>query len=278
MTLNIKGKLLDLSTPKVMGIVNLTPDSFYAGSRMADESDVATRVRQMLADGADIIDVGAYSTRPGADNISCKEEMTRLRRGLAVIARELPEATLSIDTFRADVARMCVEEYGVAIVNDISGGELDSEMFHTVAKLRVPYIIMHGGKEMIEGQNVTEYPDLMETLMLFFSERINRLHDMGVCDIVVDPGFGFAKTIDDNYRLMANLEELHEMQCPLLVGISRKSMIYRLLGTTADEALNGTTALNTLALQKGANILRVHDVKPCVETVRIYNKYKENHD
>lgn len=275
--LNIHGQLMDLSEPKVMGIINLTPDSFYASSRAQSEAGIIGRAQQMLDEGADILDIGAYSSRPGASHVSAEEEMSRLRHGLSIISKSLPEAILSIDTFRADVARMCVEEYGAAIINDISAGELDPLMFRTIASLHVPYVIMHGGKEMIAG-TTPESPtptgaaaDLLETLTLYFSERINRLHDLGVADIIVDPGFGFAKTLDDNYLLMAHLEELHELGKPLLVGISRKSMIYRLLGTTPAEALNGTTVLNTLALQKGASILRVHDVRAAREAVTIYN-------
>ncbi|MBQ7741454.1 MAG: dihydropteroate synthase [Bacteroidaceae bacterium] len=275
MLININGRLLDLATPRTMGIINVTPDSFYAESRMAGEDEVAEKVRQMITDGADIIDVGAYSSRPGADEVSAKEEMKRLRLGLEAITKAVPEAALSVDTFRADVAKMCVEEYGVAIVNDISGGQFDPQMFHTVAALHVPYILMHMQGTPQTMQDEPHYDDLMETLILYFSERVNRLHDMGVNDIIIDPGFGFAKTLDHNYQLMAHLEELHELQCPLLVGVSRKSMIYRLLGTTPQEALNGTTALNMLALIHGANILRVHDVRQCVETIKIYNKYKQ---
>lgn len=276
MTININGKLLDLSSPRVMGIVNLTPDSFYAESRAGGCDDVVQRVRGMLRDGADIIDVGAYSSRPGADDVSTEEEMRRLRRGLEAITREVPDAVISVDTFRADVAKMCVEEYGAAIVNDISGGQLDPMMHRTVAALHVPYILMHmqGSPQTMQAQ--PHYDDLLEELILYFSERINALHDMGVSDIIVDPGFGFGKTLDHNYQLLARMDELQELQCPVLVGVSRKSMIYQLLGTSPQDALNGTTALNMLALMHGADILRVHDVKPCVETIKIYNKYKEN--
>ena len=276
MTININGKLLDLSSPRVMGIVNLTPDSFYAESRAGGCDDVVQRVRGMLRDGADIIDVGAYSSRPGADDVSTEEEMRRLRRGLEAITREVPDAVISVDTFRADVAKTCVEEYGAAIVNDISGGQLDPMMHRTVAALHVPYILMHmqGSPQTMQAQ--PHYDDLLEELILYFSERINALHDMGVSDIIVDPGFGFGKTLDHNYQLLARMDELQELQCPVLVGVSRKSMIYQLLGTSPQDALNGTTALNMLALMHGADILRVHDVKPCVETIKIYNKYKEN--
>ena len=253
-----------------MGILNITPDSFYSDSRAQTEGDIAARARQLSDEGADIVDVGAYSSRPGADDISLEEEMKRLRCALKVINRELPDAIISVDTFRADVAKMCVQEYGVSIINDISAGEADAQMFATVAAMRVPYIMMHMHGNPRTMQLNPHYDDLMEDVVLYFSERINRLHDMGVCDIIIDPGFGFAKTMEHNYQLMAHLEELHELGKPLLVGISRKSMIYNLFGTTAHEALNGTTALNTIALIKGANILRVHDVKPCVEAVKIF--------
>ena len=275
-TINTGGTLLNLATPRVMGIMNITPDSFYNDSRAQTEGDIAARARQLADEGADIIDVGAYSSRPGADDISPKEEMERLRRALAVICRELPDAIVSVDTFRADVAKMCVEEYGANIINDISGGELDAQMFATIAALRVPYIMMHMHGTPRTMQANPHYDDLMEDIVLYFSERINRLHDMGVCDIIIDPGFGFAKTLEHNYQLMAHLEELHELGKPLLAGISRKSMIYKLLGTTAADALNGTTALNTLALAKGARILRVHDVKACVEVVKIYCEYQKH--
>ncbi len=272
MTINVNGKLMDLSTPQVMGILNITPDSFYAESRKQSETDIVARAQQITEEGASIIDIGAYSSRPGADDISAQEEMDRLRFALQLINKEQPEAVLSVDTFRADVAKMCVEEYGVAIINDIAAGELDKAMFQTVAKLHVPYIIMHMKGNPRTMQNAPAYDDLMGEMMLYFSSKINQLHDLGVNDIIVDPGFGFSKTLEHNYHLMAHMEELHELGKPLLVGISRKSMIYRLLDTTPQEALNGTTMLNTIALQKGASILRVHDVKECAEVVKMYQK------
>ena len=277
-SINIKGQLMELSTPRVMGILNLTPDSFYSDSRAFDEESIARRARKLADEGADIIDVGAYSSRPGADDVTPEEEMRRLRLGLSIINKELPDAVVSIDTFRADVARMCVEEYGAAIINDIAGGELDTKMFQTVAALHVPYIIMHGGKEMLSGNAVPNYAGaegMLNTLILYFSERINRLHELGVCDIIVDPGFGFAKTLEQNYQLMGHLDELHELGKPLLVGISRKSMIFKLLEGSPSDSLNGTTVLNTIALQKGAGILRVHDVKACAEAINIFRKYRE---
>lgn len=272
MTINTNGKLLDLTTPQVMGILNVTPDSFYAESRKQSEEDITKRVQQIVSEGASIIDIGAYSSRSGADDISNEEEMQRLRFGLEIINRTQPDAIVSVDTFRADVAKMCVEEYGVAIINDIAAGELDDNMFKTVASLNVPYIIMHMKGNPRTMQDAPHYDDIMGEMMLYFSEKINRLHDLGVNDIIIDPGFGFSKTLDHNYQLMGHMEELQELGKPLLVGISRKSMIYRLLGTTPQEALNGTTMLNTIALQKGANILRVHDVKTCVEVVQMYQK------
>lgn len=271
-TINCNGKLIDLSTPQVMGILNVTPDSFFAESRKQTEAEIISQALRIVNDGAQMIDIGAYSSRPGAQDISAEEEMSRLRKGLSLIRSVLPEAIISVDTFRADVAKMCVEEYGVAIINDIAGGELDSHMFKTVASLHVPYIMMHMKGNPRTMQDAPHYDDIMGEMMLYFSRKINELHDMGVADIIIDPGFGFSKTLDHNYQLMAHLHELHELEKPMLVGISRKSMIYRLHGTTPQQALNGTTMLNTIALQKGANILRVHDVKECVEVVRMHNK------
>jgi len=264
--------MLDLATPQVMGILNVTPDSFYSESRKQSEIAIIERAHQIVSEGASIIDIGAYSSRPGADDISTAEEMQRLRHALQLINYEQPNAIISVDTFRADVAKMCVEEYGVAIINDISAGELDDKMFDTVSKLKVPYIIMHMKGNPRTMQDSPKYDDLMGEMMMYFSLKINKLHSMGVNDIIVDPGFGFSKTIEHNYQLMANMEELHELKKPILVGISRKSMIYKFMGTSPQEALNGTTMLNTIALQKGANILRVHDVKECVEVVKMYQK------
>lgn len=272
-TLNVRGRLLDLSKPQVMGILNVTPDSFYAGSRMETEEAVRRRVRQIIAEGGSMIDVGAYSSRPGAADVSAEEEMERLRRGMSIVREEAPEISVSVDTFRADVAKMAVEELGVDIINDISGGELDKEMFKTVAKLGVPYILMHMKGTPQTMQQAPHYEDLMKEVMLYFAEKVQQLRDLGQKDIVLDPGYGFAKTIDHNYELLKHQEMLEVFELPLLVGVSRKSMIYRFLGSSPEEALNGTTVLNTLALQKGANILRVHDVKEAVEVVRLVEKF-----
>lgn len=268
-TINCRGRLVSLDTPQVMGILNLTPDSFYAASRQQDEEAIVRRCRQIAAEGGSMIDVGAYSSRPGADDVSTGEEMERLRRGLAVVRRELPDAIVSVDTFRADVARMCVEEYGADIINDISGGQLDRQMFDTVARLGVPYILMHMKGEPQTMQQAPAYDDLLREVMIYFAERVLRLRELGVKDIIADPGFGFGKTLAHNYELMAHLEEFRMLEVPLLVGVSRKSMIYKLLGGGPEEALNGTTVLNTIALMKGAHILRVHDVRPAAEAVRM---------
>lgn len=274
-TINVKGRLVDLSEPQVMGILNVTPDSFYPGSRKQTEAEIRARVAEICEQGASMIDVGAYSSRPDADDISRDEEMDRLRRGLKIVREMYPDAVVSVDTFRADVARMCVEEYGADIINDISGGEMDRNMFRTVTELGVPYILMHMKGTPQTMQQSPRYDDLMRELLLYFAERVQLLRDLGQKDIIIDPGFGFAKTLEHNYELMRHLDKLGVLELPLLVGISRKSMIYRLLGGTPADALNGTTVLNTIALLKGANILRVHDVKECVETVAIVKKMNE---
>lgn len=271
-SLNVRGRLFDLSEPQVMGILNVTPDSFYAESRMKTEEAVRKRVRQIVNEGGSMIDVGAYSSRPGAEDVSAEEEMARLKRGMKIVREVAPEIPVSVDTFRADVAKMAVEELGVDIVNDISGGELDKAMFATVAKMGVPYILMHMKGTPQTMQEAPHYDDLMKEVMLYFAERIQRLRDLGQKDIVLDPGYGFAKTIDHNYELLRHQDMLQVFELPLLVGVSRKSMIYRLLGSSPEEALNGTTVLNTIALQKGARILRVHDVREAVETVRLMSK------
>lgn len=273
-TINLNSRLTVLDKPQVMGILNLTPDSFYAVSRKQTENDVATRVAQLMAEGADIIDVGACSSRPGADNVSAEEEMERLRRGLDILRQVAPEAIVSVDTYRADVAAMCVEEYGVAMINDISAGQLDERMFDTVARLRVPYVLTHmqGTPETMQAS--PQYVDVVHDVLRFLAARAEILHEKGVPDVVIDPGFGFGKTLEHNYQLMDRLEEFHLLELPLLVGISRKSMIYRLLDVTPDEALNGTTALNMVALMKGAHILRVHDVKACRECIQIVDKLR----
>ncbi|WP_303011779.1 dihydropteroate synthase [uncultured Bacteroides sp.] len=273
--INVKGQLLDLSVPKVMGILNVTPDSFYAGSRMQTEEDIAARARQIIAEGASIIDIGAYSSRPNAEHISAEEEMKRLRTGLEILNRNHPDAVISVDTFRADVAEWCVKEYGVAVINDIAAGEMDNRMFRTVARLGVPYIMMHMQGTPQDMQKEPRYENLIKEVFLYFSRKVQQLRDLGVKDIILDPGFGFGKTLEHNYELMAHLEEFRIFELPLLVGVSRKSMIYKLLGGTPQDSLNGTTVLDTVALMKGANILRVHDVREAVEAVRITEKIKE---
>jgi dihydropteroate synthase len=272
--INVNGRLMDLSEPQVMGILNVTPDSFYAGSRMETEKDIINRLHQITSEGASILDIGAYSSRPDAEHISTEEEMNRLRTGLDLVRKHQPEAVVSVDTFRADVAKMCVEEYGVAIINDISAGHMDPVMFETIAKLSVPYIMMHMQGTPQDMQMNPHYDNLLKEVFLYFAERVQKLRDLGVKDIIIDPGFGFGKTLEHNYELMNYLDEFRIFELPLLVGISRKSMIYKLLGTTPEEALNGTTVLNTLALMKGANILRVHDVKAAKEAVTLVEKMK----
>ena len=268
-TLNLRGKLFSLREPQIMGILNVTPDSFYAESRTPDEEHIAARVQQLMDDGADMIDIGGYSSRPGADDVSPEEEMNRLRRGLRVVRKFYPDVPVSVDTFRADVARMCVEEEGADIINDISGGMMDRQMFRTVARLGVPYILMHMQGTPDTMQQAPHYDNLRREVMLYFAERIDRLCQMGAKDIIVDPGFGFGKTLEHNYELFHHLDDFNLFNLPLLVGISRKSMIYKLLGGTPQTSLNGTTVLNTIALMKGAHILRVHDVKEAVEAKRI---------
>lgn len=256
-TINIHGRLLDLATPQVMGILNVTPDSFYAASRKQTEAEIAQRASQIMAEGGTIIDIGACSTRPGSQPVSEAEEMERLRFGLEVVRRELPDGVVSVDTFRPDVARMAVEEFGAGLVNDVSEGS--DRMFRMVSRLRVPYILM-SVQPTVRG------------MLLSFAEKVQQLRDWGAADIILDPGFGFGKTMEENYQVMNELEKLQVMNLPLLVGISRKSMVYRLFGCTPDESLNGTTVLNTIALMKGASILRVHDVKAAVECCKIMGK------
>lgn len=263
---------MDLSEPQVMGILNVTPDSFYSASRKNTDQEIAGRVQTILAEGGSMIDIGAYSSRPGADDVSAEEEMNRLRGGLKILRDIAPDAVVSVDTFRADVAKMCVEEYGVQIINDISGGELDEHMFSTVAELGVPYILMHMKGDPQTMQNGPHYDDLLAEMLRYFGTKVQQLHELGVKDIILDPGFGFAKTLEHNYELMNRMQDLQVLELPMLVGISRKSVIYRLLGTSPEEALNGTSVLNTLALLKGASILRVHDVKAAVEVVQIVKK------
>lgn len=266
-SINVGGELLWLDTPIVMGILNATPDSFYQHHEGAEA--IRMRTRQMLDEGATILDVGACSTRPGYMPPDEEEEMRRLREALTIVRKEAPEAIVSVDTFRAEVARMCVGEFGVQMVNDISGGELDCNMFQTVAELGVPYILTHNATI-----DETEDAPFMAQILRDLGTKVEMLHEMGVSDVILDPGFGFGKTLEQNYILMRNLEVLHELELPLLVGVSHKSMIYKLLGTTPAEALNGSTVLHTIALQKGAHILRVHEVKEAMESIAIIEKLK----
>ncbi len=274
LTINVGGQLMDLSYPRVMGILNVTPDSFYSGSRCPDIKTVSERVQAIFSEGADMIDIGGYSSRPGCSDVTADEEKRRLSIGLEAVRQFKPDAVVSVDTFRASVARWCVEQYGVQIINDISGGESDAAMYETVASLHVSYVMMHmrGAPADMMQERYLHYDNVVADLLLYFAAKIDKLSLMGVNDIIVDPGFGFSKTLDDNYRLMRHLDELSRLGLPLLVGISRKSMIYKLLETTPVESLNGTTALNVLALLGGAHILRVHDVRPAVEAVKIVAK------
>ena len=272
-SITVKGKSYEFRRPQVMGILNVTPDSFYSGSRMAtDEAMIAGRIRQMLEEDVDMIDIGAYSTRSNADEVTPEEEYRRLSVGLDAIRSIAGDILVSVDTFRADIAERCVKNYGVQIINDVSGGTLDAAMFDTVARLDVPYILMHMRGTPATMQSLTEYTDVTDDVIADLTAKADALRNRGVKDIIIDPGFGFSKTVDQNYEMMARLDEFKKMGLPLLVGISRKSMIFRTLGTDAQHSLNGTTVLNTVSLMGGAHILRVHDVKECVETVKIMGK------
>jgi dihydropteroate synthase len=268
-SINIHGVLHTVSRPLVMGILNVTPDSFYAGSRCADSASITARVREIAGEGADIIDIGGYSTRPGCDDITPDEEFSRLSHGLEIIHKEAPKAIISVDTFRADVARQCVEKYGVDIINDIGGGTLDNGMFSTIADLQVPYILMHMRGTPQTMSEFCDYSDVTVDVISDLAKKVDTLKRLGVCDIILDPGFGFSKTVEQNYELMRNLPEFLNFDLPVLVGISRKSMIFKSLGCTPTESLNGTTVLNTYALLHGAAILRVHDVRQAVEAVKL---------
>ncbi len=270
-TINCKGNLIDLSQPKVMGILNITPNSFYDGGKYKQEIQVLNQVEKMLNEGATFIDVGAYSSKPNAEFVSEEEELCRLLPIIALLVNQFPDILLSVDTFRSQVAQKSVEA-GVALVNDISAGKLDEEMIETVAKLQVPYIMMHMRGNPKTMQSLTNYEDIVKEMILYFSERIQLARSFGMNDIIIDPGFGFAKTLEQNYEVLQKLELFSTVELPLLAGVSRKSMIYRALESSPEEALNGTTVLNTIALQKGAKILRVHDVKEAVECVKLFNK------
>ena len=273
MTINCKGKLIDLSTPKVMGILNITPDSFYDGGFYFDESNIITQVKRMLDDGATFIDVGAYSAKPNANEVSQEEELQRILPIIELLLKYFPEIIISVDTFRAEVAKLCIEN-GAVIVNDISAGHLDDNMMKVVAKLNVPYVMMHMRGTPKTMQQQTSYDNILKDILFYFSERIASARALGIKDIIIDPGFGFAKTLEQNFELLNHFEGFKITDLPLLVGLSRKSMIYKTLETSPTEALNGTTALNMIALQKGASILRVHDVKEAVECVTLFNQLK----
>ena len=268
-SLNLNGRLVLIDRPWVMGIINVTPDSFYSASRVNDEAALVERVRQMVADGADVLDVGACSTRPDSQSVDAQGEMQRLQWALAVIRREAPDVVISVDTFRADVARRCVEQWGADIINDISGGTLDEEMFSMVARLGVPYVLTHTRGTPATMSSMTDYGDVAADVLEWMARRIDELRQMGVADVIADPGFGFAKDVEQNYRLLTCLDAFHALNAPLLVGVSRKRMVYMPLGITPDEALNGTTVVNTMALERGAHILRVHDVKAAVQAVTL---------
>lgn len=271
-TVNLNGDLVSLNPPLVMGILNVTPDSFYAGSRCEDESAIISRTEEIIEQGGMIVDVGAYSSRPHADDVSSEEEMRRLSKALTIIRKSYPDIYISVDTFRADVARRCVEEFGVSMINDISGGELDDKMFEVISDLKIPYILMHMRGTPQTMQQYVDYKNIVADMLMYFSQKSDKLRQMGANDIIIDPGFGFSKTLEDNYELMGHLSEFRMLGLPIMVGISRKSMIYKLLGISPEESLNGTTVLNTLALLGGADILRVHDVKEAVEAVKIVTK------
>ncbi len=273
-TLNIRGTLWDLSTPKVMGILNVTPDSFYDGGRYEEEKSIIGKVEKMLSEGADLIDVGGYSTRPGAAEILEAEEQKRVVDAIRIILNAFPQVVLSIDTFRSGVARAAVEA-GASLINDISGGELDQKMFETVAALQVPYVLMHLRGTSQTMTQLTQYDNLIKNITDYFHRKLESLHRLGVKDILIDPGFGFAKTVEQNFELLNHLDYLQILGKPILVGLSRKSMIWRTLETNAEGALNGSTALHTLALLKGAGILRVHDVKEAVECIRLIGRLEK---
>lgn len=274
--INAGGNLMDFRSPKVMGIVNVTPDSFYGGSRVETAEAVRRRVAEMRRDGADIIDIGGFSSRPGASDVSPEEEYNRLAGGLEAVRIEWPEAIVSVDTFRAEVARRCVEEWNVAIVNDIGGGTLDPDMWNTVAELGVTYVLMHMRGTPATMTGLTDYGDVTAEVLSDLAFKLAELREAGVADVIIDPGFGFAKTVEQNYRLLADLREFRVLGAPLLAGLSRKTMIWKTLGVTADEARDGTIALDTVALMNGADILRVHDVRPAVETIKLLEQLPSN--
>ncbi len=271
MTINCKGQLIDLSTPKIMGILNVTPNSFYDGGKFTLSENGLSQVGKMLDEGATFIDIGAYSSKPNAEFVSEEEERSRILPVVQGILKQFPDALLSIDTFRSGIAAVCIEN-GAAIINDISAGNLDEKMMEVISKYNVPYIMMHMRGTPQTMQSQTNYENIIKEMLFYFSEKVNKARSLGINDLIVDPGFGFAKTLEQNYEVLQNLELFQMLDLPLLAGISRKSMVYKPLGLTANEALNGTTVLNTIALTKGANILRVHDVKEAVECVKLFEK------
>ena len=271
MTINCKGQLIDLSTPKVMGILNVTPNSFFDGGKYKNENEILSRVEKMLLDGATFIDLGAYSSKPSAEFVSEEEEISRIVPAIDLILKNFPETIISIDTFRAEVAKASIES-GAAIINDIAAGNLDEKMFEIIAKYNVPYIMMHMRGNPQTMQTLTDYDDIVKEMVFYFSERIASARSFGINDLIIDPGFGFAKTLEQNYEVFQKMELFSVLELPMLIGISRKSMIYKTLNSNAEQALNGTTVLNTLALTKGAKILRVHDVKEAMQCVILFNK------
>lgn len=270
--ININGNLIDLTTPIVMGVMNITSDSFYSGSRITAEKEAVKRAEQILQEGGSIIDIGGQSTSPASKMLTSKEEWNNVSPILGIVRKAFPDAIISIDTFYSDVAKRAIEEFGVNIVNDISGGEIDTEMFETVAQLQVPYILMHMRGTPQIMQQLTDYDNLIQDIFYYFSKKISVLNQLGVRDIIIDPGFGFSKTLNQNYQLMNYLKYFDTFDVPILVGISRKSMIYKFLGITPEESLNGTTVLQTFSLLSGAHILRVHDVKEAIETIKLVHK------
>ncbi len=268
MTINCNGNLIDLATPKVMGILNVTPNSFFDGGKHTNEKEILDQVEKMLSEGATIIDVGAYSSKPKAEFVSEKEELERILPVIQSILKQFPEAMLSVDTFRSEVARVCIEN-GVAMINDISAGSLDENMFEVIAKYKIPYIMMHMRGTAQTMQSLTNYDNIVKEMIFYFSEKVAKAISLGITDLILDPGFGFAKTLEQNYEVLQNIELFQMLELPILVGISRKSMIYKVLNSNANDALNGTTVLNTIALIKGAKILRVHDVKEAVECIKL---------
>lgn len=271
MTINCKGQLIDLSTPKIMGILNVTPNSFFDGGKYKNETEILSQVEKMVTEGAAFIDIGAYSSKPNAEFVSEEEEISRIVPAIDLILKYFPETILSIDTFRSEVAKMSIES-GAAIINDISAGHLDNKMLAVIGKYNVPYIMMHMRGTPQTMQTLTVYDDIVQEMLFYFSERIAKARSFGINDLIIDPGFGFAKKLDQNYEVFQKMELFNMLNLPLLIGISRKSMIYKTLNISIEEALNGTTILNTLALNKGAKILRVHDVKEAMECVTLFNK------